>query len=212
MRFLIPFLVLVSLCACNQNSTSQASPASITSANVVHDSVSDFQRRLADSALAIINPNIKYTPDYVSIPYPNGDVPALTGVCSDVVIRAYRKMGIDLQQLVHKDMSKHFNLYPKRWGLKTTDKNIDHRRVPNLEVYFEKFGKKLPITKNANDYKTGEIVTWMIGNKLPHIGIVTNRLSKDKKRRLIVHNVGSGQVLEDVLFAYPIVGHYRFEP
>jgi len=178
---------------------------------IVIDSVSDFQKKLSESAISIVNPNVKYVPEYVSIAYPNGDVPENTGVCTDVVIRSYRKLGIDLQKEVHEDMKAHFDLYPKNWGHKKTDTNIDHRRFPNLEIFFERFGKKLAVTNNPNAYKTGELVTWMIGNQLPHIGIVTNKLSDDEERRLIVHNVGNGQVLEDVLFKYPITGHFVYE-
>lgn len=169
-----------------------------------------FEEKLSNAAISIIDESIVYTPDYVSIKYPNGDVPSKTGVCSDVVIRAYRKLSIDLQKEVHEDMKANFSKYPTKWGLKITDTNIDHRRVPNLEVFFERKGKKLPISKNASDYKTGEMVTWMIGGKLPHIGIVTHKKSADGKRPLLVHNVGGGQVLEDCLFSYEIVGHFKF--
>ena len=180
--------------------------------NVLIQNPKTFEERLSNAAISIIDKNVVYTPDYVSIKYPNGDVPAKTGVCTDVVIRAYRKLGIDLQKEVHEDMKANFNKYPnlKKWGLKTTDTNIDHRRVPNLEVFFERKGKKLAVTQNSNDYKTGEIVTWMIGGKLPHIGIITNKKSSDGKRPMIVHNVGGGQVLEDCLFSYDIVGHFRY--
>lgn len=169
-----------------------------------------FEEKLSNAAISIIDESIVYTPDYVSIKYPNGDVPAKTGVCSDVVIRAYRKLGIDLQKEVHEDMKANFSKYPTKWGLKKTDTNIDHRRVPNLEVFFERKGKKLPISKNASDYKTGEMVTWMIGGKLPHIGIVTHKKSSNGNP-MIVHNVGSGQVAEDCLFSWEIVGHYSFK-
>ena len=152
-----------------------------------------------------------YTPAYVGIKYPNGDVPAKTGVCTDVIIRAYRKLGIDLQKEVHEDMKANFVLYPKTWGLKSTDKNIDHRRVPNLEVFFGRKGEKLKVTQNASEYETGDLVTWMINGKMPHIGIVTHKKSADGKRNLIVHNVGGGQVLEDCLFSWKIVGHFRYE-
>jgi len=180
--------------------------------NVLIQNPKTFEERLSNAAISIIDKNVVYTPDYVSIKYPNGDVPAKTGVCTDVVIRAYRKLGIDLQKEVHEDMKANFNKYPnlKKWGLKTTDTNIDHRRVPNLEVFFERKGKKLAVTQNPNDYKTGEIVTWMIGGKLPHIGIITNKKSSDGKRPMIVHNVGGGQVLEDCLFSYDIVGHFKY--
>ncbi|WP_281336559.1 DUF1287 domain-containing protein [Flavobacterium eburneipallidum] len=171
-----------------------------------------FSAKLSDAAIAIINPNIIYDPSYFSIPYPNGDILKNKGVCTDVIIRAYRKLGIDLQKEVHEDMKSHFSEYPnlKKWGMSKTDSNIDHRRVPNLEVYLKRKGTKLPVSKNANDYKTGEIVTWMINGKLPHIGIITNRKSADGKRNLIVHNVGNGQVLEDCLFSYVIVGHFKY--
>jgi uncharacterized protein len=172
-----------------------------------------FLEKLSNASVSILDSSIVYDPKYVKIPYPNGDVNPKTGVCTDVIIRAYRKLGIDLQKEVHEDMVKNFSLYPnqKRWGLKTTDTNIDHRRVPNLEVFFTRKGKTLTITNNAEDYKTGELVTWLIANKLPHIGIVSHIKSSDGKRPLVVHNVGSGQVLEDVLFAYKIVGHFSYE-
>jgi uncharacterized protein YijF (DUF1287 family) len=171
-----------------------------------------FAEKLSNAAISIIDKEVIYTPNYVKLKYPNGDVPAKTGVCTDVIIRAYRKLNIDLQKEVHEDMVVNFTKYPnlKKWGLKTTDKNIDHRRVPNLEVFFGRKGKTLSITQNANDYKTGEMVTWMINNKLPHIGIITHLKSKDGKRNLIVHNVGGGQVLEDCLFSYKLVGHFSY--
>lgn len=171
-----------------------------------------FENRLSSAAISIVDPNVIYTPNYVSIKYPNGDVPPKTGVCTDVVIRAYRKLNIDLQKEVHEDMVKNFSLYPnlKKWGLNKTDTNIDHRRVPNLEVFFARKGEKLTVTDNPDDYKTGELVSWMINGKLPHIGIVTNKKSTDGKRLMIVHNVGSGQVLEDCLFDWKIVGHFKF--
>ena len=179
--------------------------------NINIENPNTFAKKLSNAAISIIDDKIVYTPSYVAIKYPNGDVPAKTGVCTDVVIRAYRKLGIDLQKEVHEDMKANFSVYPKTWGLKTTDKNIDHRRVPNLEVFFDRKGEKLKVTKNASDYKTGDLVTWMIAGKMPHVGIVTHKKSTDGKRNLIVHNVGGGQVLQDCLFSYDIVGHYRFE-
>lgn len=172
-----------------------------------------FEEKLSNAAISIIDPEVKYIPNYISIKYPNGDVPAKTGVCTDVVIRSYRKLGIDLQKEVHEDMLQNFALYPniKKWGLHKTDTNIDHRRVPNLEVFFGRKGKKLEISENPNKYKTGELVTWMINGKLPHIGIITNKKSPDGKRLMIVHNVGNGQVLEDCLFDWKIVGHFKYE-
>ena len=169
-----------------------------------------FEKKISDAAITLTKDKVVYNGAYVSIPYPNGDVPKSQGVCTDVIIRAYRKLGIDLQKEVHEDMKSNFSKYPKTWGLTKTDTNIDHRRVPNLETFFTRKGQKLPITKNPSDYKTGEMVTWMINDKLPHIGIVTNLKSRDGKRNLIVHNVGGGQVLEDCLFSYKIVGHYKY--
>lgn len=171
----------------------------------------DFAKKLSDAAISITKDKVTYDPKYISIPYPNGDVPKDKGVCTDVVIRAYRKLGIDLQKEVHEDMKRNFSLYPKTWGLKKTDTNIDHRRVPNLQVFFTRNGKSLGISEKASDYKTGDLVTWMINDKLPHIGIVTHKKSADGKRNLIVHNVGAGQVLEDCLFQYNITGHYIYK-
>ncbi|WP_310378425.1 DUF1287 domain-containing protein [Flavobacterium sp.] len=172
-----------------------------------------FSEKLSDAAISIIDNSIIYDPSYISIKYPNGDVSKNKGVCTDVVIRSYRKLGVDLQKEVHEDMVKNYSKYPnlKKWGLKKTDTNIDHRRVPNLEVFFTRKGEKLTVTRDSKDYKTGELVTWMIDHKLPHIGIVTNKKSPDGKRPMIVHNVGNGQVLEDCLFNYQIVGHFKYE-
>jgi uncharacterized protein len=169
-----------------------------------------FYKKLSEAAVELTKDQVTYDPSYRSIPYPNGDVPKNTGVCTDVVIRAYRKLGIDLQKEVHEDMKANFSKYPTQWGLKKPDTNIDHRRVPNLEVFFQRKGEKLAVTQNASDYKTGHLVTLMLNGKLPHIGIVSHKKSADGKRPLIVHNVGGGQVLEDCLFSYPIVGHFRY--
>lgn len=156
-----------------------------------------------------------YDPAYRKIPYPNGDVPVETGVCSDVVIRAYRALGIDLQQRVHEDMKRHFALYPKTWGLSRPDTNIDHRRVPNLQVFFKRHGESLPVTDKAADYLPGDIVTWNLAapqKMIPHIGIVSAQQSADGARPLVVHNIGSGTKTEDILFSYKITGHYRYAP
>jgi uncharacterized protein YijF (DUF1287 family) len=169
-----------------------------------------FPEKLSDAALALTNDMVDYDPTYFKISYPNGDVPKNKGVCTDVVIRAYRKLGIDLQKEVHQDMQQHFAKYPKNWGLKKTDTNIDHRRVPNLQTFFKRHGTSYVVTDNAAHYKTGDLVTWMLGGKLPHIGIVTAKKSADGKRNLIVHNIGAGQVLEDCLFKYDITGHYSY--
>lgn len=171
---------------------------------------SDFGNKLSNAALLLINQKVEYDPQYFSISYPNGDVPAGKGVCTDVVIRAYRKLGIDLQKEVHEDMKANFGLYPKNWGLETTDKNIDHRRVPNLMKFFSRFGTEKPITTNASDYAPGDIVAWNLTGTVTHIGIVVNKKSPDGKRYMIVHNIGFGQVMEDVLFEYKIIGHYSY--
>ena len=173
---------------------------------------SSFQKKLADSALTLVKDKVSYDPSYFTIKYPNGDVPSDKGVCTDVVIRAYRKLGIDLQKQVHEDMSAHFSLYPKIWGLSRTDKNIDHRRVPNLMTFFKRKGGALAITKKPEDYLEGDIVCWDLGGAITHIGIVANKKSRHNKRPLIIHNIGAGQVLEDCLFRYKIIGHYRYQP
>lgn len=173
-----------------------------------------FGDKLANAALKQTETEVTYDGSYFKIPYPGGDVPAHLGVCTDVIIRAYRALGIDLQKQVHEDMKSHLSLYPKLWGLKSTDTNIDHRRVPNLQVFFTRHGQSLPVTDNPDDYKTGDLVTWNLKTvgTLPHIGIVTDKRSADGVRPLIVHNIGAGTVLEDMLFSYTITGHYRYAP
>ena len=214
MNFIFVIAFLLSFSSCKKQEILSDSTILISEKQVISsiENPNSFAEKLSNAAIQIIDKNVIYTPDYVKLKYPNGDEPAKTGVCTDVIIRAYRKLNIDLQKEVHEDMAANFTKYPnlKKWGLKTTDKNIDHRRVPNLEVFFGRKGKTLSITQNANDYKTGEIVTWMIHDKLPHIGIITHLKSKDGKRNLIVHNVGNGQVLEDCLFSYTIVGHFQY--
>ena len=170
-----------------------------------------FSEKLSEAAISLTNQKVVYDPSYFSIDYPNGDVPKDKGVCTDVVIRAYRKLGIDLQKEVHEDMKAHFSAYPNLWGLSSTDKNIDHRRVPNLMKFFSRNGQELMITQQAKDYQPGDIISWNLGGALTHIGIVVNKKSSDKKRYLVVHNIGAGQVMEDVLFSYKIIGHYRYE-
>jgi len=165
---------------------------------------------LARSAMSRTKYPIIYDPTYFSIKYPLGDVPADKGVCTDVIIRSYRPLGIDLQKLVHEDMKNNFQKYPKIWGLKTPDTNIDHRRVPNLQVFFKRQGAELPITKNPNDYKPGDIVTWNIGGKnfIPHIGIISNQKTAGQYK--VIHNIGRGVKAEKTLFEFPITGHYRY--
>ncbi|MBW6491929.1 MAG: DUF1287 domain-containing protein [Lentimicrobium sp.] len=173
---------------------------------------SSLYKRLADSALVLTRQKVQYDPAYVRIAYPNGDVSPDKGVCTDVVIRAYRKLGIDLQKEVHEDMKANFDKYPKKWGLTGPDKNIDHRRVTNLMTFFKRNGIVLNITKNPDDYLPGDIVCWDLGGGITHIGIVSGKKTADGSRHLIVHNIGAGQVVEDCLFSfYKIIGHYRYE-
>lgn len=168
------------------------------------------QDKLSTAAIELTKDKVTYDGSYFSIPYPNGDVPKNLGVCTDVIIRAYRKLGIDLQKEVHEDMKQNFNVYPKNWGLKHTDKNIDHRRVPNLMNFFSRKGIEKTKSNNPKDYASGDIVAWRLANGLTHIGITIDKKSLDGKRNMIVHNIGSGQVIEDCLFDFKIIGHYRY--
>ncbi|MCA1633023.1 MAG: DUF1287 domain-containing protein [Acidobacteria bacterium] len=172
---------------------------------------SPFLDKLVEAAVERTTQQVRYDPAYFSIGYPGGDVPPEVGVCTDEVIRSYRKVGVDLQKEVHEDMARNFHLYPRKWGLKKTDTNIDHRRVPNLMVFFERQGAGLAPTDDARDYKPGDIVTWDLGGQLTHIGIVVNVPSpSDTSRLMIVHNIGAGPQMEDVLFNWKITGHYRY--
>ena len=168
------------------------------------------RERLVAAARAQVGVTTSYDPSYHSIPYPGGDVPLSGGVCTDVVIRALRANGVDLQRLVHEDMRANFSAYPKRWGLRRPDRNIDHRRVPNLQTFFTRKGMSLPVTRSSRDYAAGDIVTWLLPGGLPHIGIVSSTKTAITGRPLIVHNIGSGAQHEDVLFAWNVTGHYRW--
>lgn len=170
--------------------------------------------QLVNAAMERTKLEITYDGRYIAIDYPNGDVPSDIGVCTDVVIRSYRELGIDLQQRVHEDMRDNFGSYPSKriWGLTTTDRNIDHRRVPNLQTYFSRHGQSLPITNNPENFQPGDIVSWMLPGNLPHIGIVTNKKDRETGNPLIVHNIGAGPKLEDMLFDYEVTGQYRYFP
>ncbi len=170
----------------------------------------DFSKKLIKAATERTKHIVRYDGSYRKISYPNGDVPDNVGVCTDVIIRSYRKLGIDLQKDIHEDMKENFDMYPKLWGLSKPDPNIDHRRVPNLQTLFKRKGILLPVTRNPNDYVAGDIVSWMLPGNLPHIGIVIDLRSGDGTKPLIVHNIGSGPVIEDILFDYQITGHYRY--
>jgi uncharacterized protein YijF (DUF1287 family) len=169
-----------------------------------------FYESLADSAILLTKQTVIYDPGYYSLEYPNGDIPADRGVCTDVIIRAYRMFGTDLQKEVQEDMNANFDEYPGNWGLTGTDRNIDHRRVPNLMVFFGRNGEELIVSESPADYLPGDLVCWDLGGGITHIGIVVNPLSVDRKRNMIVHNIGAGQVLADCLFDYKIIGHYRY--
>lgn len=165
---------------------------------------------LVTAARERIDKQVRYDGAYVSIDYPMGDVPESQGVCTDLVIRAYRKLGVDLQQLVHEDMRANFEKYPSLWGLSKPDSNIDHRRVPNLQVFFKRHGEALQISNSASDYRPADVVTWMLPGNLPHIGIISNIFAADKKTPLVIHNIGNGPEENDNLFAFPITGHFRY--
>ncbi len=171
-----------------------------------------FLLRLSDAVIERTQHTIRYDPSYVRIPYPGGDVPAGTGVCTDEVIRSYRALGVDLQKEVHEDMERNLSDYPRRWQRPPThtDTNIDHRRVPNLMVFFSRKGEVLPISTRAEDYSPGDLVTWDLGGNVPHIGIVANRKSGSSARYMVVHNIGQGPMLEDVLFHWKVTGHFRY--
>jgi len=170
-----------------------------------------FAAELASAALLLTEQEVVYDPAYYAIDYPGGDVPADRGVCSDVIIRAYRYLDIDLQKEVHEDMLAHFELYPGIWKLIRPDANIDHRRVPNLMKYFERYGRVRPMTTYAADYLAGDIVCWNLGGAITHIGILVDQKSLDGLRPMVVHNIGGGQVLEDCLFDFRIIGHYIYQ-
>ena len=169
--------------------------------------------RLIAAAESQIGRTVIYDPAYVRINYPGGDVPGERGVCTDVLIRAYREgLNFDLQKAVHEDMAANFPAYPKHWGLTRPDRNIDHRRVPNLQTFFKRRNAALAVSETAADYLPGDLVTMRLPGNLPHIAIVSASLNDDGSRPLLVHNIGGGTRREDVLFQYPVTGQYRFQP
>jgi uncharacterized protein len=195
-------ICLMALAACLTN-------AGLTDAARAEEPISGLQR-IIQAAHAQVGVTLSYDPSYVSIPFPGGDVPLDRGVCTDVVIRAYRSIGIDLQLLVNRDMRKAFSAYPRKWGLARPDPNIDHRRVDNLAVFFTRNGQSLPVSRDVADYKPGDLVTWRLADGRPHIGLVSDRSADG--RPLMVHNIGAGTKVEDTLFAFTITGHYRYLP
>lgn len=207
-RPMVPFL---------QSKRAQASKANAEKAIGQLKESNDFAKKLAAAALARTHEKVEYDPGYYDLSYPGGDVPPHKGICADLVVRSYRSLGVDLQKLVHEDMSEHFRLYPQLWERKEPDSNIDHRRVPNLQRYFSRYGKELGNSPSIDDYDVGDVVTW----RLPygaaeqggsHIGIVVPGPGARSNEKWVVHNIGSGPEWEDKLFDYEIVGHYRFAP
>lgn len=165
---------------------------------------------MIDGAVEQVGKTTSYDPSYQKLDYPNGDVPIETGVCSDVVVRAFRKANIDLQKDVHDDMKANFSSYPTKWGLKSPDPNIDHRRVPNLQTFFIRKGKSLATTTGSENFMPGDVVSWDLGEGVDHIGIVSNVWYKPTGRYLIVHNIGGGTRMEDALFSWKVTGHFRY--
>ena len=196
-RFLPTFVVVVCACALAQVASTSSSLKK------------DFSRRLVSAAIERTKHAVRYDPAYMRIPYPGGDVPSDTGVCTDEIIRSYRAVGVDLQKEVHEDMEQNFSAYPRKWTRTKPDSNIDHRRVPNLMVFFQRKGESLPTTNRPEDYNPGDLVTYDLGGNVPHIGIVVDRKG-ESGRYMIVHNIGQGPRMEDVLFNWEITGHYRY--
>ena len=205
-------LLTVSACQQRQMHTLNQGPAVPPRPKLkpLPDNASPQLKQMLDGAIAQAGVTTEYDPAYVALEYPGGDVPEKTGVCSDVVVRAFRKAGIDLQKEVHEDIQAARSSYSTKWGSNAPDKNIDHRRVLNLMKYFERQGKSLPISDDADDYKPGDIVAWELSSGVDHIGIVTNMMSDSDGRLLIVHNIGAGTRIEDVLLDWTIKGHYRY--
>lgn len=213
---LFSLLVLLTFVSCQSNFQSTAQTRkrlSQTSSEKpkVAAIKSDEIKKLLESAVEQTTLTKTYDPAYVVLPYPMGDVPMETGVCTDVVIRAFRRAGVDLQKAVHEDMKENFSVYPKKWNLPNPDTNIDHRRVLNLQTFFTRRGKSLPITGKAENYKPGDVVAWDLDGKgLTHIGLVSNFYNEKTKRYSIIHNIGDGARAEDKLFEWKITGHYRY--
>ena len=213
LRLLFICLVLIAVAGCQLQSNLRRSADAVPPHPILKPlppNASPQLKQLIDGAVAQAGVTTGYDPSYVKIDYPAGDVGNETGVCSDVVVRAFRKAGIDLQKEVHEDMTRAWSEYPKKWGAGGPDSNIDHRRVLNLMTYFNRQGKSVPISNNRDDYLPGDVVAWDLGGGMDHIGIVSNMWSESEKRCLVVHNIGAGARIEDVLFSWPIKGHYRY--
>jgi uncharacterized protein len=216
MRIAIALKTLVVICLATScariDGVSRAVPLDqphLTAAAQVKPDASPLERMLAN-LLEQTKQTLSYDPAYVKLDYPNGDLPLERGVCADVVVRAFRKGGLDLQQAVHEDMKAHFSAYPHKWGARVTDSNIDHRRVANLMKWFERQRKAISLSDKGADYQPGDVVAWELGNGLLHIGMVSQIKVAGTDRYAVVHNINSGAKLEDVLFAWKVVGHYRY--
>lgn len=211
---IVAFVVGANVSGCSTSADRSASastrPGQVTQL-LTRRPISDIPeiKKVIDSAIEQTRQTVQYDPSYTKLKYPNGDVPIERGVCADVIIRAFRNAGVDLQKEVHEDMSLHFTAYPSRWGARRPDSNIDHRRVPNLMTLFERRAKSVPITKNPTDYIPGDVVAWELENNLLHIGLVSDAVANGTPNYLMVHNIGAGARIEDVLMAWKIIGHYR---
>jgi uncharacterized protein len=182
----------------------------IGSVVVAQTALSPRVEKVVKAGLSQIGVTLSYDPAYTALKYPMGDVPLERGVCTDVIVRAFRAVDTDLQALVNQDMRRAWSAYPKLWGLTRPDSNIDHRRVPNLEVFMQRQGKQLKLSNNGLDYKAGDVVTWTLPTGRLHIGLVSNQLDTSKQRPLIVHNIGAGAQLEDILFAWKLRMRFRY--
>ncbi|HKP86626.1 MAG TPA: DUF1287 domain-containing protein [Blastocatellia bacterium] len=203
--FIVALAAFVSMIACERaRGTQQANPQAVTT------ELSAALKPVVENAIEQTRYTVTYDPSYVKLDYPGGDLPIEKGVCADVIVRAFRKGGTDLQREIHEDMARDFSAYPNKWGLSRPDSNIDHRRVPNLMTYFNRKRKAVQVTRDPKDYLPGDVVAWDLGNGLLHIGIVVNRRLPEGEKYYVVHNIGAGAKMEDVLFAWPIIGHYRY--
>lgn len=210
-RVVLFALIALALAGCNSLPRLGSSPDSAAIEIPVKEARTPELRKILESSRQQTKVTKNYTQEYFVIPYPNGDVPEDTGACTDVVIRAFRAAGVDLQKEVHEDMAKNFSSYPQKWGLTGTDTNIDHRRVPNLQTFFSRRGKSVPVTDDPVDYQPGDVVTWDLNGKgMTHIGIVSHIFNEATKRYYIIHNIGGGTRVEDRLFNWKLTGHYRY--
>jgi uncharacterized protein YijF (DUF1287 family) len=217
-RASLPFAIIFSLTSCSfPAANSQTSPANIKQphaaatkqARTVNPNDPPL-KRVIDGSVEQTSYTFSYDPAYVKLAYPGGDVPIERGVCADVVIRAFRKAGVDLQKTIHEDMKRHFSAYPKNWGASRPDSNIDHRRVANLMTYFARQNKALAVSADPRQYRPGDVVAWELGNGRLHIGMVSDMKVEGEERYAAVHNISAGATLEDVLFAWKVIGHYRY--